>query len=118
LNNRLGAKANRNKDLDIFKDESNRSSPFSSKQKYGLAYWWIKHNLSRAGINELFRDRTMPTVSNFTSSDNLFKSLHKIPYGLGIVSWISGKVCYNHLANPNNPYDNDFTCYFYRTPAE
>jgi hypothetical protein len=35
-----------------------------------------------------------------------------------IDSWKSSKVCYNHLANPNNHCDDDYTRFFYRNPVE
>jgi len=37
---------------------------------------------------------------------------------LGINSWKSGKVCYNHLSDPNNFRDDDYTFWFYRNPVE
>ena len=39
-------------------------------------------------------------------------------YAMGIDSWISGKVCYNRLANSNNLHADDYTCFFYCTAVE
>jgi hypothetical protein len=58
----------------------------------------------------------MATISNFTSSDTLFKRLNKMSNAMGIESWKSHKVCYNRLANPNNRHDDDYTHFFYRNP--
>jgi hypothetical protein len=54
----------------------------------------------------------MATASNFTSSHTLFKRLNEMCYGMEIVSWKAGKVCYNRLAGPNNLRNNDYTCFF------
>ena len=37
---------------------------------------------------------------------------------MGIDCWKLGKVCYNHLANPNNLCQHDYTHFFYRNPVE
>ena len=60
----------------------------------------------------------MASVSNFTSSQTLFKTLNETFYLIGIDSWKSGKVFNNRLADPNNLDDNDYTCFFYHNPVE
>ena len=118
LDNRLAGKPISNEYFDIFDDEIDLWSPFSCEEEYRLAHWCVKHNLSRAAINELFRNPTMATISNFTSSHTLFKRLNEMSYAMGIDSWKSGKVCYNRLADPNNLRDDDYTRFFYRNPVE
>jgi len=39
-------------------------------------------------------------------------------YAMAIDSWTSGKACYNHLAFPNNLWDDDYTHFFYHNPVE
>ena len=107
LDNRLAGKPISNEYFDVFDDEIDLWSPFSCEEEYRLVHWCVKHNLSRAAINELFRNPTMATVSNFTSSHTLFKRLNEMSYAMGIDSWKSGKVCYNRLADPNNLHDDD-----------
>jgi len=75
-----------NEYFDVFDDEIDLWSPFSCKEEYRLAHWCVKHNLSRAAINELFRNPTTATVSNFTSSHTLFKRLNQMTYVMGIDS--------------------------------
>jgi len=118
LRNHLAGKPISNKHFDIFDNEIDPWSPFPWEEEYRLAHWCVKHNLSRAAINERFRNRTMATVIIFTMSHTLFKSLNTMSYATGIDSWKSGKVRYNCLANPNNPCDNDYTCFFHRNPVE
>jgi hypothetical protein len=74
--------------------------------------------LSRAAINELFRNPVMATISNFTSSHTLFQMLNEMSYAKGIDSWLSTKASYNSLADPNNLRDNDYARCFYRNPVE
>jgi len=76
------------------------------------------HNLSRAAINKRFRNPTMATVSNFTSSYTVFKWLNAMSYAMRIDSWTSGTVWYNRLANPNNLRDDGDTQFFNRNPVE
>jgi hypothetical protein len=68
LDNRLAGKPISNEYFVVFNDEIDVWSPFSCAEEYRLAHWCVKLNLSRAAINELFRNRTMATVSNVTSS--------------------------------------------------
>jgi hypothetical protein len=103
--------------FDVFDDQIDLWSPFPCQEEHRFVHWCVKHNLSRAAINELFRNPTMATISNFTSSHTLFKRLNKMSYVMGIDSWKSGKVCYNRLADSNNLYDDDHTCCFYRNPV-
>jgi hypothetical protein len=118
LHNRVAGKTISIEFCDVFNDEIDLWSPFSSKKEYRLAHWCVKCNLSRAAINELFGNPTMATVSNFTSSDTLFTRLNEMSYTMGIDSWKSSKVCYNCLADPNNLHDNVYTPFFYRNPVE
>jgi hypothetical protein len=39
-------------------------------------------------------------------------------YVTAINSWKPGKVCYNHLADPNNLRDYDYTRFFHHNPVE
>jgi len=107
-----------NEYIDIIDDDINLWLPFSCEEEHRLAHWYILYNLSIAAIDEFFRNPTMATVSNFTVSDTLFKRFNELSYAIGVVSWKSGKVCYNSLADPNNLPDDDYTCFFYRNPVE
>jgi hypothetical protein len=118
LANCLASKPISNKYFDILDDEIDPWSLFSWEEEYRLAHWYVKHILSRAAINERLRSHTLATVINFTSSHTLFKRFNKMSYTMGIDSWKSSKVCYNHLANLNNHRDNDYTLFFYRNPVE
>ena len=118
LDNRLAGKPISNKNIDIFDDDIDSSSRFSCKERYQLVHWCIKHNLSRPAINELCRNPTMATFSNFISPYTLFKGLNEMSYTIGINAWKPGKVCYNGLANPNNLCDHDYTRFFYLNPVE
>jgi hypothetical protein len=118
LDNRLAGKPISNQYFVVFNVEIDLWSPFSCEEEYRLAHWYIKHNMSRAAINELFRNRTMATVSNFTSSHTLFKRLKEMSYIMGIDSWKSGTVCNNCLADPVNLRDDDYTRIFYCNAVE
>jgi len=118
MDNRPASKPISNEYFDIFDDEIYLSSPFSGEEEYRLAHWCLKNYLSSAAINERLANRTMATVSNFTSSHTLFKRLNKMSYMMGIDSWKSGKVCENCLSDPNNLGDDDYTHFFYRNPVE
>jgi len=107
-----------NEYVDIFDHEIDIWSPFSCEQEYRLAHWFVKHNLSRAAINARFRNPTMATVSNFTSSHISFKRLNKMSYTTGINSWKSSKVCYNRLADPSNLRNDYCTRFFHHNPVE
>jgi len=118
LDNCLASKLISNVYFDIFEDKVDLRLPAAREQEYQLAHWCVKHNLSRANINELFSNPTMATVSNFTSCHIVLTRLNKMSYMMGIDSWESGKVCYNHLVAPNNLRDDDDTRLFFRTPVE
>jgi len=118
LDNRLGGKPISNKYFDNFNNEIYLGLPFSCKEGYRLAHWCVMHNLSRAAMKELFRNATMATVSNFTSSHTVFEWWYEMFYAMGIDSWKLGKVCYNCLADPNNLRDDDYTHSFYCNPVD
>jgi len=118
FDNCLAGKPICNEYFDIFDDEIDLWTPLSREEEYLLAHWCVKHNLSRAAINELFRNPTMTTISNVTLSHTSFKRLHEMSYAMGIDSWKLGKVGYNRLADPNNLRDDDYTCFFCRDPVE
>jgi len=118
FHNRLASKPISWEYFDIFDDEIDPWWPFSCKVEYPFAHLCVKHNLSRAGINRIFRNPMMATVSNFTSSHTLFKRSHEMFYAMHIDSWKSGKVCNNHLVNPNNLRDDDYTRFFHCNPVE
>jgi len=44
--------------------------------------------------------------------------LDKTSYMMGINTWKSGKVCYNHVADPSNLHDDDSTLFFYHHPVD
>jgi len=77
LDNNLAGKPISNKYFDIFNDTIDLWSPFSCEEEYRLAHWCLKHNLSTAAINKLFRNPTMATISNFTSTHTLFKKVER-----------------------------------------
>jgi hypothetical protein len=87
LDNCRAGKPITNKYFNIFVDVIDQWSPFSCEEEYRLAHWCIKLNLSRAAINDLFRNPTMATVSNYTSSHTVFKRLNKMFYTMGIDPW-------------------------------
>jgi len=118
LDNRPAGKPISNEYFNIFDDEIHPWSPFFCKEEYQLVHWCIKHSLSRAAINELFRNPTIATISNFTLYHTLFKRLNKMSYMMGIDSWKSGNVCYNCLADPNNLHDDDSTCFLHCNPVD
>jgi len=118
LHNGLACKPISNAYIDVFENGIHLWVPCSCEEEYRLAHWCIKHNLSRAAIEELFRKHTMATISNFTSSHTLFKMLNEMCCAMGIDSWKLGKVCYNRLPNPNNLRNDDYTCFLYHNPVE
>jgi len=81
-------------------------------------HWCINHNLSRAAIDEIFRNPTITTVSNLTSSQTSFNRFNDVSCTIDIYSWKTGTVCYDHLPDQLNPHDEDYTRFFYRTPVE
>jgi len=99
--------------FDIFTEEIDPWSPFCCQEEYQLAYWCIKHNLSRAASDELFRNPTMATFTNFTTSHTLFKVLNEMFYAMRIDCWDSGQGCYNHLADPNDVCDDIFPSFVF-----
>jgi len=117
LDNRLAGKPNSNEYFNIFDDEIGVWSPFSCQEEHRLAHWCVKHNFSTTAINERFRSSTMETISNLTSSHTLLKRLNEMSFAIGNDFWKSSKVCYNHLADPNNICDNDYTRFFHRNPV-
>jgi len=109
LDNSLAGKPICDEYYDIFDAEMDQWSPFSCEEESQFAHWYVKHNLSRAAINELFRNPTMAAVSNFTSSHTLFKRWYEMSYAVDNNCGKSGKVHYNRLSDPNKLRNNDFT---------
>jgi len=107
-----------NEYFDIFDDEINLWLQFSYQEENLSVHWCVKSNFSRAAMNKLFRNPTMATVRNFTSSHASFKRFNEISYAMGIDSWIPGKVCNCHLAYPNNFRNDDYTRFLYRNRVE
>lgn len=107
-----------NEYFNIFDNEIDLCSPLSCQQQYQLAHWCIKYNMYRAAINELFRNPTIATVSNITSSHTVFKWLSEMYYALRMNLQQSGKVWHNCLADPNNLHRNDYRHSFYYYPVE
>jgi hypothetical protein len=118
LDNRLASKPISDEYLDVFDDAIDVWSSFSCEEEYRLAHGCVKHNLSRAAINKLFRNPTMATVSNFTLSHTLLKRLNEMSYAMGMDFWKSSKVCYNRWADPDNLPDDDYTRFLSRNPVE
>jgi len=118
FDNRSAGKRISDKYFNIVNDEIYLWSPFSCEAQYRLVHWCIKHTLSRAAINQLFRNRTMATTSIFASSHTLRQWLNEMFDVMGIDYWKSSKVCYNRLALPNNIRDDDYTCFCYHNPVE
>jgi len=94
-----------NKDIDLY-------SPYSHEEMYWIAHWCVKHNLSRAAIDPLFRNHTMANVSNLTFAQTLFKRVNIMLHAVDIDSRKSRKEGINCLANPNILQVNDCTCFF------
>jgi len=113
FDNCLAGKPSSNEYFNIFNDEIDVWSPFSCNEESQLAHWCVWQNLSRAVINKRFRNPTMATVSNFTSSHTVFTRWNEISDPMGIDTWKSGKVCYNRLVYPNILDDDDFICLFH-----
>jgi len=86
MDNHIAGKPISNEYFDIFDDEIDLYSPFSCEEEYQLVNCCIKHKLSRAAINEHFKNPMMATISNFTSSHTLFKRLNEMSYAMGIDS--------------------------------
>jgi len=60
----------------------------------------------------------MGTISNFSVSHNVCKSLNEMSYAMSIESQKSGKVCFNCLADPNNLRNHHYKRFFYSNPVE
>jgi len=118
LDNGLASKPMSNEYFHIFDDEIDPLSLFSCEDEYWLAHWCVKHNLSRAAINEHFRNSTMSTVSNFTSSNTLFRMLNQMSYAMGVDSGTSSKVCFTRFPDQNKLRDDDYTYFFYPNPVD
>jgi hypothetical protein len=86
LDNRPAGKLISNEYFDVLEDEIDLWSLLSCEEEYGLAHWCVMHKLSRATINELFRNSTMATVIIFILSHALFYRLNEKSYAMGIVS--------------------------------
>jgi hypothetical protein len=118
LDNRLASKPSSNEYFDVLDHGIDLWSPFCCEEEYRLAHWCIQHTMNRAALNERFRNPTRATVSDFTSSNRLFKRLHEMSYPMGIHSWKSGTVCYNRLADSYNLCNNESTRFNYRNPVQ
>jgi hypothetical protein len=118
LDNRPAGKPISNNDFENFKNEIDLCTPFSCEKEDGIVYWCAKPNLSRAAINEVFRNPTMATVSNFTLSHTGSKCLNEMSNAMGINFRKSVKVCCNLLADPNNLHNDDYSWFFYRICVE
>ena len=118
IHSRLAGKLNSNVYFDNFDDDIDLWSQWSCEEEYWLAHSRNKHNLRRAAINELVRNSMMATITNLTWSHTLLKRSNKMSYMMGIVSGKSSKVYFNHLADPINHRDNDYTHCFYRNAVE
>jgi len=66
--------------FDILNYEIDLSSLLSSNVEYRLVHQCVKHNVSRAVMNKLFKNPMMTTVSHFTFSHTLFKLLNEMFY--------------------------------------
>jgi len=75
LDNRLPSKPISTSYFDILEVEKDRLSPYCCEEDYRSAHRCVKHNFSRAAINELFRNPTMSTISNFTLPHTLFTNV-------------------------------------------
>jgi len=118
FDNRLTGKPISNEYINIFDNDIDLWLVFSSEEEYRLSHWCVKHNMSRAPINKLFRNPTMATSSNFASSHTLFERLNEMFYLMGIDSWKSAKLYYNCFADPNNLRNDDYTHLFHPNPVE
>jgi hypothetical protein len=118
LDNQLARKAISNEYFDMFEDAIVLGSQFSCEEEYCLAHWCVKLNLSRAALNELFKKSMMPIVRNFVSSHPLIQRLNEMSYPMSIDCWKSCNVCYNHVADPSNICDHDYTRFVYPNPVE
>jgi len=82
-----------NEYFNIVDDEIHLRSPFAYKQECSSVHRFVKYNLSRATINECFRNNTIATVTNFASFYTGLNKWNQMFYATGIDSWESGKVC-------------------------
>jgi len=88
------------------------------EEEYWLVHSCINHNLSRAVINELFRNPTIAIIRIFTVFHTSLNWLNEMSYAKRFESWKSGKVCISYLADANNLRDDDYTRCFSRNPVE
>jgi hypothetical protein len=65
-----------------------------------------KHKSNGAAIKDVFRNPTLATISNITSSHTVFKMLNEIAYAMVLDLWESGKVCYNQMVEADT-FSND-----------
>jgi len=114
----LGGKPVSNEYFNIFNDEICVCSLFSCEEEYRFTHCCDTYNLSRGAIIKRFNKPTMPTVSNFASSHTVFARLKVMSYVIRIDSWILGNLCYNHLADPYNLGNHDYTRFFNCNPVE
>jgi len=84
LDNCLAGNGILNEYFHIFDNEIDLWSPFSRQEEYQLAHRCVKHQLSSATINELFRNPKVATVSNLTSSHTWFIRLNEMSYVMRI----------------------------------
>jgi len=104
--------------FDMFHSEIDPRVPCACNEDDRLAHMCIEPTLRRAVINELFRNPTLATVSNFASSHTSFKRLNKTINAMSIDSWKSGEVCHNSVADHKNLCNDNYTHFFYRNPLE
>jgi len=70
---------NCNKYFDFFHDETYLWWLSSCEEEYWSVHWCIKHNLSWAAIDNVFRNCMTATMSNFTVSHSWCKRLNECP---------------------------------------
>jgi hypothetical protein len=79
MHHRLTRQPISNECLDMLDNDVDLWSMSFCKEEYWLAHWCVKHNLSRAAINELFQNPRMVTVSNFKFPIQYSKGWTKCP---------------------------------------
>ena len=103
-------------------------APFQSEEDYCLGEWFVRHEISRAAIEDYFQlAKRFPNAffrGSFTSSYLLFKVIDKMTYDLGWNTWKSGNVTTrlpedvdDNAKDAKDPRDDAHSTFFYRSPV-
>ena len=93
-------------------------APFDNEKEYRFAEWRVKHRISQTAVDELLKSPVFQGNHTFTSAYAVFKKIDNMTYELGMQTWKSGKVSFDH-ANAGNEHStaSTGTPFFYRNPV-